>query len=247
MLKCYIIQIQSEPLPGDRRVLLEQILPQERREKCYRLKDEKRRERYLISSAFMQYGLSQTLDIPMRDIRYQYGINEKPMLADSLLEKTGGIEFNLSHSGEYAVLAISDKPVGIDIERKTERYKSVAKQFFREEEYTDVISADTEEERKRRFLEYWTMKEAYVKWDGRGLRIPLSSFRVNRQEQGLSYAEPIGEEEKTVPIVFFEKKEYCISVCGEADELLKSITTSCGIEKIIRDITVDDICKILME
>lgn len=247
MLKCYIIQIEPEKLTGDRKDLLEQLLPEERREKLYRLKDEKRRNCYLISSAFMQYGISKALNLPMRDIRYRYGANGKPMLAEPLSETGGGIDFSLSHSGDYAVFAISDKPVGVDIERKTDGCEAVAKRFFREEEYKDMMGADTEEERKRRFLEYWTMKEAYVKRDGRGLQIPLTSFRVIRREQGLSYAELLGSESKPVPIVFFQEQEYGISICSEADELFEENVIPCGIEDIIQHIRTDVLHKALIK
>ena len=60
------------------------------------------------------------------------------------------IHFNMSHSGDYVVVAVSDEPIGIDIEHKTRNYESVAKRCFHKEEYDSIMKLN-EPERPKRF------------------------------------------------------------------------------------------------
>lgn len=68
---------------------------------------------------------------------------------------TERVEFNLSHSYGVCVVAMSDKPVGIDIEK------------IRDIDYNkfDFIKADSPED----FFEKWTERESYLKFTGEGL------------------------------------------------------------------------------
>jgi phosphopantetheine--protein transferase-like protein len=162
----------------------------------------------------------------MKYIRYGYGPQGKPYLDCGIMnnQRGGGLqekphmegegerlEFNLSHSGKYAVLAVSDQPVGIDVERMKKNRLSVAKRCFCPEEYEDIVQAGDEWQKNIRFLEYWTMKEAYVKRTGEGLRIPLNSFRILREDNGLSTVK--GEGNLWFATGFLEQGSYGVSVC----------------------------------
>ena len=91
----------------------------------------------------------------------------KPYLAD----QTGS--FNLSHSGDYVVLARGDGTVGIDTERYSSVRKGVAERCCTAEEL-DWMRQDEE----KRFFQLWTMKESVTKAVGLGLRLPLNRFSV---------------------------------------------------------------------
>lgn len=153
--------------------------------------------------------IAKETGIPAEEISYQYGEHGKPRLSDTLLECVGNFEFNLSHSKDYAVLAVSDTPVGIDIEHIRKNRLSVAKRFFCTEEYEDILSLP-EAEQDKRFLEYWTMKEAYVKYLGTGMSTPFNSFLIKRLENGISVVE---NEDIYFRTYFLENTDYCISVC----------------------------------
>ena len=68
--------------------------------------------------------------------------------------------FSLSHSGDKAVIALCDKPVGVDFE------------LFGAHKFESVLSRLTARERQeiqsdeKKFLENWTAKEAYIKMVG---------------------------------------------------------------------------------
>ena len=84
-----------------------------------------------------------------------------------------GRQFNLSHSGEYAVLAVSDFPVGVDIEGSSLQHIKVANRVYTSEELSWM-----NEKPKKRFTLLWTMKEAVSKALGLGLRLPFREFDV---------------------------------------------------------------------
>ena len=81
-------------------------------------------------------------------------------------------QFNLSHSGEYIVLAVSDGAVGVDVQQIGAAREKVARRCFTEEERRWLEQED------ERFFTVWTLKESVVKAVGKGLRLPLSGFSV---------------------------------------------------------------------
>jgi 4'-phosphopantetheinyl transferase len=98
----------------------------------------------------------------------------KPILRDY-----PNLHYNISHSGDYVVCAVSDRPVGIDIEQiaRSDSIK-ISNRIFHDTEKRYVKSFYSEEAQAIAFTEIWTKKEAYIKRDGRGLAIPLTSFSV---------------------------------------------------------------------
>lgn len=83
--------------------------------------------------------------------------------------------FNLSHSGDWVVCAIDNMPIGIDVEKIHDVGLDLSERFFSEEEHKYLISLE-DIRRRESFFEIWTLKESYIKADGRGLSIPLNSF-----------------------------------------------------------------------
>ena len=85
------------------------------------------------------------------------------------------IQFNISRSSNICVVALSNKPVGIDIEKIREFDFKIAVRFFSDYEQHYIFDSMLQ---KERFFEIWTKKEAYLKYTGEGLTRPLSSFSV---------------------------------------------------------------------
>ncbi len=82
-------------------------------------------------------------------------------------------EFNLSHSGNYIVLAAGKEPVGIDIEKMDPKRLKVAARVLTEEE-SDWVCHDP----RRRFFTVWTFKESLLKTTGEGLRVNPATISV---------------------------------------------------------------------
>jgi len=90
------------------------------------------------------------------------------------LEK--GIDFNISHSGQYVVCAASrDVRLGIDIERMKGIEVSDFKESFTPFEWDEIRKAL---DALAAFYRCWTAKESVVKADGRGLAIPLQTIDI---------------------------------------------------------------------
>lgn len=87
------------------------------------------------------------------------------------------IHFNISHSDDFVAVAVCDKPVGIDIESVRKVSLKLAKKVCTQKELeyifkklpdeNDYLSQKTEH--IKRFLEIWTIKEAYFKCIGTGI------------------------------------------------------------------------------
>lgn len=94
----------------------------------------------------------------------------------------GGVHFSLSHAGPWAVCALADTPVGVDVElpRCT---MATARRFFAPAEVAQV-EALPERARPDALLRLWTAKEAFTKALGQGLSLGLSSFEVRLRADG---------------------------------------------------------------
>jgi hypothetical protein len=91
-----------------------------------------------------------------------------------------GWHFNISHSGSLVACAVARIPVGLDLEyqRPGKDRGEVAERFFSPAECTEIRAAADPGER---FYQYWSLKEAWLKWRGWGLRglsqVPEYAFR----------------------------------------------------------------------
>lgn len=95
-----------------------------------------------------------------------------------------GIFFSLSHSGDLALCAVSDAPVGCDIERVKHAPFEIAPRIFCSAECAYLRAAQDDSEARRRFFTLWTLKESYMKMTGEGLG--LSPKRLEIRMPGLT-------------------------------------------------------------
>ena len=84
--------------------------------------------------------------------------------------------FNISHSENAVVVAISNSEVGIDCEKLRSADLRIAKRRFTEKEYAYITEDSSNTD--LRFFEIWTKKEAFLKQNGKGITLPLNSFDV---------------------------------------------------------------------
>ena len=90
------------------------------------------------------------------------------------------MRFNLSHSGEYALLAVATgREVGIDIEKTVVcDYLDVATEVFSPYECA-ALKETPYDQRLDAFYRCWTRKESFVKAHGEGLSFPMNGFDVS--------------------------------------------------------------------
>lgn len=141
------------------------------------------------------------------EVKVEYGQWEKPRLI-----KPEGWHFNLSHSGEWTVLALSDKEVGVDIQQAKPVDMRLATRFFTESEQAEIGNAG--ENAQELFYRIWTIKEAYLKALGVGLNRPLNSFTVRFTAGGAKIDDPSVNEEWLVSELG-DFAGYKLAVCGK--------------------------------
>src|SRR3954452_17172159 len=94
------------------------------------------------------------------------------------LEPPSPLRFNLSHSGDLAIVAVAtEREVGVDVERIEEDrdVQRLAKRMFLIAEQAAVREAD---DRALAYHRYWVAKEAFAKATGKGLA-SMRSFEVS--------------------------------------------------------------------
>lgn len=129
-------------------------------------------QRTLLGDVLARYAICKRLSVRNNDL--VFGINEygKP-----ILREPEGINFNISHSGNWVACVIDDNPVGIDVEIIKPIDLKIAERFFSRDEYLSIMR-QSEEMKLMYFYKLWTLKESYIKMEGKGLYIPLSSFTI---------------------------------------------------------------------
>lgn len=125
----------------------------------------------LYADLLVRVAIHQDLDMENGDIRFGTNSYDKPFLLNNQ-----DYHFNTSHTHNMIAVAVSDKPVGVDVEKIREIDFGVAKRFFSENELNYI--KESQDQEFKRFFEIWTKKEAYVKYIGKGLFVPLNSFDV---------------------------------------------------------------------
>ena len=133
---------------------------------------EKRRREVLLTRALVRSVLSGYTGADPRGWRFGIGERGRPF-AEGL-----HLDFNLSHSEGMIACLVSDRPSpGVDVEFMFRRGKldEVAEHFFAPPECAD-LRRTPEAGKRRRFFDYWTLKESYIKARGLGLAVPLDAF-----------------------------------------------------------------------
>jgi 4'-phosphopantetheinyl transferase len=82
---------------------------------------------------------------------------------------------SLSHSGVWIAAAVSDSPVGLDIEtyEKQRDFIAIANHVFSDDE-TNLLKSLSPDQICRQFYLYWTLKECVAKRHGAGLKFEVS-------------------------------------------------------------------------
>lgn len=158
--------------------LLQQNLAPDELARGKRFFYERDRRRFTAARGQLRAILGRHLGIRPSELTFSYGAGGKPFFEHST--SVASVKFNLSHSGEVALLAVTlDREIGVDLEQIHFLYdaETIAEHFFSPTENATLL-ATPREERLEAFFRCWTLKEAYVKATGDGLSRPTRSFDV---------------------------------------------------------------------
>jgi 4'-phosphopantetheinyl transferase len=152
------------------------LMTPEERQKQQRFVFDKGRHEALVSRALVRTTLSRFAPVAPEAWRFVIGEHGKPEIAPGLVGTP--VRFNLSHtSGLLACAVTREHDVGVDVEwmARNSDIVAIADRFFSSSEVA-ALHALPETEHQRRFFQYWTLKEAYIKARGLGLALPLGDF-----------------------------------------------------------------------
>lgn len=169
------------------------FINEEKRAKIWQYRLDIDRKISLFSDLLVRVLACKIINKANKDLKFmktQYG---KPYLLNQ-----HNFYYNISHTRNRIVCAVYDDEIGIDIEKVRQYEKKIAQRFFSINEL-DYIESDIYNQ-DNHFFSIWTKKEAYIKWIGKGLKIPLESFDV--------LEDPISSMVNT-----FQLNDYIISVC----------------------------------
>lgn len=154
-------------------------------QRCSRFVFARHRRDYLIARAVVRTVLARCTGLDPRWIEFEKNAYGRPEI-----RRTAGIppiRFNLSHTGGLIMFgAVLDMDIGVDVEAidRTGDFLEISERYFAPEECEELRTLPPSR-RKRRFMELWTLKEAFIKARGMGLSIPLESFRFQFEASGV--------------------------------------------------------------
>lgn len=171
------------------------LLSLDKQTQVYKFRFEIDRKLSLLSDLFVRYLVCKILNLNNADLAFCKNAYGKPYLAGF-----PDFQFNISHTRSAIAIGISDKSIGVDIEKIKSSDLKIAERFFCKNEFDYILSS--EERREKLFCKVWTEKEAYIKWVGKGLSIPLDAFDTT-------------DTELSKILSSIEIDGYIVSVCGK--------------------------------
>ncbi|XP_029458300.1 L-aminoadipate-semialdehyde dehydrogenase-phosphopantetheinyl transferase isoform X2 [Rhinatrema bivittatum] len=131
--------------------------------------------------------IADKLKIPWNEILLQRSPKGKPFLVNDISKTFPNFSFNVSHQGEYAVLAAEvEFQVGVDV-MKTElpgsgsirEFFRIMKRQFTEKEWKAIKCAGSEWSQLDMFYRHWALKESFIKAIGVGVGFNLQRIEFN--------------------------------------------------------------------
>lgn len=178
-LDTYILKINNQ-IEDDKIKKLFCYISEEKKQRILRFHRFEDAQRTLLGDILARYAICIRTGVQNKDLLFDTNEFGKPILISP-----NGIHFNISHSGDYVVCVTDEKAVGIDIEVIKPIDFNIAERFFSEDEYLSLIN-QPKELQTRYFYMIWTLKESYIKAEGKGLNIPLDSFEIKPENLKLN-------------------------------------------------------------
>ena len=190
-----------------------------RKEKIDRFKNDSDKYLSLGAGVLLKTVLS---DAGIKDYEFEYGKTGKPYIKGSK-----DLFFNLSHSGKYAVMTVSDKEVGIDIEKNKKFEDSLINRVFDEKEIAfakdflsraETFSTTCTRSADAYYTGLWTAKESVMKYFGIGLGMDPVKVHIDMNEEMKPLLVSAKEQDCSGLFIHrYELGDYQISVCSEKE------------------------------
>ena len=141
-------------------VQVQAVLPAIRQQSIEQCADDlHKRQRYCVWR-LLDYALQQRIGKGVDELSFSVDGNGK-------WSCNGGVHFSLSHCGNVVAVAVSEHPVGIDVEAcDVERFNARLAQRILTDGERETYQALPTDKRPQALLEIWTKKESLFKRDG---------------------------------------------------------------------------------
>lgn len=175
-------------------------LPEEERSRAGTFKSGIARRQFLFGRLMLRRCLSRYLDAAPERLALVPAEDGKLFLADS----RSPLQFNLTHKPGCIAAAFAKRAaIGVDAEEyePDRANEKIARRYFSPAE-VEQLAGLVGEALAWRFYRFWTLKEAYIKARGLGLKLPLHDF-------SFSFADPetLEQDGEGVRIAFSGKIE----------------------------------------
>ncbi len=156
----YIVKIDKSIDENVLKYLL-RFVQTEKRERILKQKVKQNTDNMLIGEILAKVIIKKTFGIGIAQQEFAYTECGKPYLPNH-----PDVHFNISHSGEYVACTVSNKPVGVDIQKIGEYNSDVAKRVCNEKE---LVQIENSLDRASEFTKLWAQKESVLKMYGTGI------------------------------------------------------------------------------
>lgn len=211
MLDIYLIKLPTKIHNFSRLLNVVDLEKKEKIRSFVRISDS---YRTLISDLLVRYILSKRLHVSYNDLTFGLGEFGKPFCSSH------HVHYNISHSGDWIVMAVGEFGIGIDIEKVNRcDFDDIVLTFFSSMEIQHYLRTPAAE-RKETFFEIWTLKESFVKNMGLGLNVPLDRFSIWKYKEEIYVKQDFDDNE-----YYFKQYDavanYKLSVCYRDDAFPK--------------------------
>lgn len=138
-------------------------MPPSRRAQVERLHFPDDRRRTVAGECLARRMIARYCGLPPAEILFARTDKNKPFAVGL------PVHFSVSHSGAWALCALSNRPVGADIEKIRPVRPALIRRVCTPDELAFVHDAADSGEAERRFFRVWTGKEAFFKREGTGI------------------------------------------------------------------------------
>ncbi len=167
----WLFLARLDPQPGRLQALRALLSPREE-QRALSFATEALRGHWVAARGMLREIVGRAQGLAPAEVVFRYAEHGKP--------GADGLRFNVSHSGDYALYAISpDLEVGVDVELpRSRRTDALARRFFAPGEQERLFALE-EPARAVAFFKLWTCKEAFLKATGEGLSRSLRSYEID--------------------------------------------------------------------
>ena len=169
-------------------------------------------------SKLLSLGAGILLDIAMKGAgisSYEIALteNEKPYIKGH-----ADISFNISHSGEVVCLGISDKEIGVDVEKIRHFKESLINYVFMPQDQDlakELMMSESDMDKV--YTRLWTVKESIMKHCGKGISLSPKNILL-RLEDGKIKASSAACDCEALNLIPYEIDDYQITICSECED-----------------------------